>query len=72
MDERPVPSQRLETDGANLRRRAVEGKLEPERERVGRQRRGQQGQLMEREPEGGMGLRQVDRGVDGKRRDGER
>lgn len=63
MDQRPRASQRVETDGAGIRRRIVEGKLESERERAGCQRRRQQGQLMEGEPKGGMGLRQVDRGV---------
>ena len=43
----------------------MEGELESEWERVSCQWRRQQGQLMEGEPEGGMGLRQVDRGVDG-------
>lgn len=63
MDQRPRTSQRVETDDFGIRRRAMEGELEPERERVGDQWRRQQGQLMEGEPERGVGLRQVDRGV---------
>ena len=65
MDQRPRAPQRVETDGAGIRRRVVEGELESERERTGCQRRRQQSQLMEGESEGGMGLRQVDRGVGG-------
>ena len=42
----------------------MEGELESEWERAGGQWGGQQGQLMEGESEGGVGLRQVDRGVE--------
>ena len=42
----------------------MEGELESERERIGCQRRRQQGQLVEGEPERGMALCQVDRGVE--------
>lgn len=42
----------------------MEGELEPEWKRAGGKWWGQQGQLVEGEFEGGVGLRQVDRGVD--------
>lgn len=67
MDQRPRASERLETDPPKVRRGLMEGELEPERERLGCQRGRQQGHLMEREPQRGMGLRQDDRGVDEQR-----
>ena len=42
----------------------MEGELELEWQRVGCQWGGQQGQFMEGESQGGVGLRQVDRGVE--------